>query len=610
MATKIGELVWKITGDTKNIDKSLKSTDSKMAKFGKSVVAAFSVAALVLFAKKAYDVGKVLIGAASDAEETANKFGVVFNGLTDAAEAADNLAESYGLSHEASQNLLSGTADLLQGFGVAKDESLDLSVQVQQLAADLSSFTNNEGGAEAASKALTSAMLGEREAVKSLGIAITDAELKLFAEETGQVFNEMTKGEKAILTLNLAIKQSANAIGDFERSQDSFANQSKIASANIDDLRVIMGDKLLPVSTKIVTAFNNIVGALIDIQLEKINLDKAFAGDETADYTKALEEQRRVVATLEENLIDLTGVYGVNTKQLEAEIATEKEALESLTRTANGRMRDTQQRKLNTEATNEDNEAKREAIRLAGEEEQAIEDRGIAAAEAHQMEVAARVAAFEEQLRIEEEAALIESEILQIRNDARIADREAEQEQHDQRIANLQKELEFASQVAGNLGQIFGTLIQIQMSGDDEMTNRKKRNIITLYRIQQAANIAQIIMDTRAGVMRQFKDLPVWLAIASKIAIIGIGIASIAAVAATPPPVALAEGGIVPARPGGTSTILGEGGQDEAVIPLDEGGGFGQMTFNLYMDSDIVASTTVDKINAGQYTINLSRGTV
>jgi hypothetical protein len=37
----------------------------------------------------------------------------------------------------------------------------------------------------------------------------------------------------------------------------------------------------------------------------------------------------------------------------------------------------------------------------------------------------------------------------------------------------------------------------------------------------------------------------------------------------------LAEGGIVKARPGGMPAIIGEGGQDEAVIPLDKAGGMG-----------------------------------
>jgi hypothetical protein len=37
----------------------------------------------------------------------------------------------------------------------------------------------------------------------------------------------------------------------------------------------------------------------------------------------------------------------------------------------------------------------------------------------------------------------------------------------------------------------------------------------------------------------------------------------------------LADGGIIKASPGGTLALIGEGGRDEAVIPLDRMGGMG-----------------------------------
>jgi hypothetical protein len=37
----------------------------------------------------------------------------------------------------------------------------------------------------------------------------------------------------------------------------------------------------------------------------------------------------------------------------------------------------------------------------------------------------------------------------------------------------------------------------------------------------------------------------------------------------------MADGGIIKASPGGTLALIGEGGKDEAVIPLDRMGGMG-----------------------------------
>ena len=268
---EIGDLVWRITGDSSGLSKSLGKAEDKVGKT-KSV---FSKAAKVIgTALIAVGIGKFvksLIGAASDAEETANKFGVVFSSVaTDANKAAKNLANSYGLSRTASKQLLSDTGDLLTGFGLTQKEALKLSTTASKLGADLASFTNYAGGAEGATQALTKAMLGEREQVKMLGIAITETELVKFAADQGLAWKEMDRGAKASLTLQLAMKQSKNAIGDFERSIDSYANQMRIAEANVNDLQEGLGSALLPVVTLGVKAFNSFADTLEE-PIQKLN---------------------------------------------------------------------------------------------------------------------------------------------------------------------------------------------------------------------------------------------------------------------------------------------------------------------------------------------------
>jgi len=86
MATyNLGEMVYRITGDSSGFNKALSSSQSGVSKLAsdiKNVLIGGALAALT----------KSFITAASNAEETANKFGVVFNGVTDAAnEATDAL---------------------------------------------------------------------------------------------------------------------------------------------------------------------------------------------------------------------------------------------------------------------------------------------------------------------------------------------------------------------------------------------------------------------------------------------------------------------------------------------------------------------------------------
>lgn len=262
----IGELTYKITGDSSGLRKELNTTDKNVVKAAKNVnflanavKAAFSIAVL----RGVVNFGKRIVGLASEAEETANKFGVVFDTVIDEAnEFASVLANSYGLAQTESKALLANTGDLLVGFGVAKDTALELSFEVQKLAVDLASFTNFAGGASGASEALTKALLGETESAKSLGLVLGEAPLKEFAENQGLVFKELGRNEKMFLRLQLATSQSGSAIGDFNRSVDSFANQMRIARARTRDLAEEQGNNLLPLATLAVKTYNQFITSL------------------------------------------------------------------------------------------------------------------------------------------------------------------------------------------------------------------------------------------------------------------------------------------------------------------------------------------------------------
>lgn len=260
MAPKVeaAEVVVNIVTNARAAANETKGFQKSLGDLGKTV-------AFAVIAKQATDLAVNLVNLASDAEETGNKFRVTFRDIqTQANAVAKNLADNYGLSSRASQQLLADTGDLLSGFGFTQKEALRLSEQVNTLAVDLASFTNFSGGAEGASQALTKGLLGEREALKSLGIAITEADITRLAKEKG-IVTELTRQTKAALTLELALSQSANAIGDFERSQDSFAAQSKILTAEVDNLAVELGQQLIPIAKDLVAVAQEVVGWFSDL---------------------------------------------------------------------------------------------------------------------------------------------------------------------------------------------------------------------------------------------------------------------------------------------------------------------------------------------------------
>lgn len=203
--------------------------------------------------------------AARDAIESRSKFATVFKDVAiESQRSADVLAENFGLTGTKARELLGNTGDLLSGFGFTGKAALEMATQVNELAVDLASFTNIEGGAKRASAALTSGLLGEREAMKSLGIAILEtdviARIKLLLSK-GQRFESLRQA-KAMATLQLATEQSKNAIGDFARTSGDLANQERITTARIQDLKESFGNALLPVALRVTKAIRSIAERL------------------------------------------------------------------------------------------------------------------------------------------------------------------------------------------------------------------------------------------------------------------------------------------------------------------------------------------------------------
>lgn len=130
------------------------------------------------------------------------------------------------------------------------------------------------------------------------------------------------------------------------------------------------------------------------------------------------------------------------------------------------------------------------------------------------------------------------------------------------KLTEFQKQQETAR--LQGYSQFFGGLAALQASGNKQLASAGK-----------AAAIAQATIDAYVAIQKALASVPYPANIA---AAAGIGVQAFANVSKIAG-VQLAEGGIVKARPGGIQATIGEGGRDEAVIPLDKAGnligGFG-----------------------------------
>ncbi len=284
----------KISKASDDTSKKSESSFSKFFKFiGKSGVGAFlSFGAAIAIVTKAL---KASLEQAEKDQEVFSKFNTVFEGIQNSAnDMADTFADSFDLADSTARELLGTTGDLLTGFGATETQALSLSERVNTLAGDLASFSNVEGGVAQSSKALTAALLGEREQVKQLGIVIREVDIQQALLEKGQ---SKLKGQalllaKAEITLELAYKQSTKAIGDYERTSDSAANASKRLEESQKGLAGAFGTLLLDPVAKAKTLFSDLADALTD-NINKYNeyreaLKAEQAGHQSAEQTLVL----------------------------------------------------------------------------------------------------------------------------------------------------------------------------------------------------------------------------------------------------------------------------------------------------------------------------------
>lgn len=268
MANKsVGLLTIAFGADLRGFDKAMKKAQRSIKKFGTSMQRTGQNLTRNLTVPLV-GLGIAAVKMASDFEETDTKFKTVFSSIQrEAEQTAKTFEKLFGLSSKGAKQMLGDTGDLLVGFGFTEKEALNLSKQVNELAVDLASFTNFSGGAEGASLALTKALLGERESIKSLGIAITEADLKSFAKDQGLVFKTLSRVEKATLTYQLALKQSSKAVGDFARTSQGFANQTRILLGEINNLGVELGTHLLPIAKQALSWVRDMIASFKDLTI-------------------------------------------------------------------------------------------------------------------------------------------------------------------------------------------------------------------------------------------------------------------------------------------------------------------------------------------------------
>jgi hypothetical protein len=250
------DLTLRVLGDAKNAVQSMSALDRAMGGFTKTLgLAGAAFGALTTGALGAMAYKSIQL--ASDLAETQSKVGVIFG---DSAEEVRKFASTAaGALGQSKQTALDGAATFGifgKAAGLAGQDLASFSTDFVKLAADLASFNNTTP--QDAIQAIGAALRGESEPLRRYGVLLNDATLRQQAMEMGIYSGSgaLTSQQKILAATELIFKQTSDAQGDFSRTSDGLANQQRILSASIQNLKTSLGEVLLPAFLGVVRTLN------------------------------------------------------------------------------------------------------------------------------------------------------------------------------------------------------------------------------------------------------------------------------------------------------------------------------------------------------------------
>lgn len=265
MSTNVGTIDFELLLNSNPFNKGLKSAtntikssgiENSLKNIGKLALAAFSVKAIVNFGKECINLG-------SDLAEVQNVVDVTFGNLnTEVNKFAENAIDKFGLGQTVTKKYVGTFGAMSKAFGFSNKEALAMSETLTGLAGDVASFYNLSSD-EAYTK-LKSVFTGETETLKDLGVVMTQNALDQYALANGygKTTAKMSEQEKVALRYKFVLDKLSLANGDFARTSDSWANQTRVLSLRFNELKATLGQGFINIFTPIVKGINWVLSKL------------------------------------------------------------------------------------------------------------------------------------------------------------------------------------------------------------------------------------------------------------------------------------------------------------------------------------------------------------
>jgi hypothetical protein len=238
------ELRGKINLDSSGFSNGLTKAKASVKSFASGAIASF-VRIGATFA--GISLVKSIVNLGLAAGETASKFEAVFGPATDSMNAkVQELRKTIPSTTAEVQNALATFAAMAKGFGLNAEAASLFSIEMVKIGGDIASFHNLP--IEEAFLKIRSAISGEFEPMKALGIVINEARLKQEGLNIGvwDGVGAMGAAQKALAVQSIMIRDLGTANGDAAATADSAANRVKFLRAELLETGTKIGTTALP----------------------------------------------------------------------------------------------------------------------------------------------------------------------------------------------------------------------------------------------------------------------------------------------------------------------------------------------------------------------------
>lgn len=204
--------------------------------------------------------------AATNLAEAQNATNQIFGeGASEIDRFAENSAEAVGLSERAFREAVTPLGALLGNFGLSQREAAEEAINLTERASDMASVFNTD--VDQALGAITAGLRGEADPLEQFGVRLNSAAIEAEAMSMGLADSkdELDDNAKAQAALSLIMSQTEDVAGDFRDTVDGNANAQRVLAARTEDAAAEFGENLQPakaevlkVATKLLEVFNNL----------------------------------------------------------------------------------------------------------------------------------------------------------------------------------------------------------------------------------------------------------------------------------------------------------------------------------------------------------------